>query len=192
MEVIIDIFLILILALSTFLGYKKGLVKLGTRLFAGIIAIIITIVIYRPISGLIINNTQLDEKIRDTIIENTPMLIDKESEVGKIENEMLVSQTENISKTIVYAGTGIILFVVSKIILSIAISLIDGVAKLPILKQFNEVGGIIYGLLRGIIIVCIIVLIMGIVIKMNPGSPFEEKIQNTFITNMIYKNIVKF
>ncbi len=192
MEVIIDIFLILILALSTFLGYKKGLVKLGTRLFAGIIAIIITIVIYRPISGLIINNTQLDEKIRDTIIENTPMLIDKESEVGKIENEMLVSQTESISKTIVYAGSGIILFVVSKIILSIAISLIDGVAKLPILKQFNEVGGIIYGLLRGIIIVCIIVLIMGIVIKMNPGSPFEEKIQNTFITNMIYKNIVKF
>ena len=45
MGIIIDIVLIAILLLSTFLGYKKGLVKLGAKLFAGIIAIILTIVL---------------------------------------------------------------------------------------------------------------------------------------------------
>ncbi len=44
----------------------------------------------------------------------------------------------------------IILFIVSKIILSIIISLMDFVANLPILKQFNEIGGIIYGIVRGL------------------------------------------
>ena len=39
MGFIIDIILVAILLLSTFLGYKKGLVKLGAKLFAGIIAI---------------------------------------------------------------------------------------------------------------------------------------------------------
>ena len=43
MGILIDIILIAILIISAFLGYKKGLVKLGAKLFAGIIAIIVTI-----------------------------------------------------------------------------------------------------------------------------------------------------
>ena len=65
MGFIIDIILVAILLLSTFLRYKKGLVKLGAKLFAGIIAIIVTIVAYRPVSGMIINNTSIDEKIEN-------------------------------------------------------------------------------------------------------------------------------
>ena len=44
MGILIDIILIIIILISTFLGYKKGLVKLGAKLFAGIIAIIVTTV----------------------------------------------------------------------------------------------------------------------------------------------------
>ena len=44
MGIMIDIILIAIVLLSAFLGYKKGLVKLGAKLFAGIIAIIITLI----------------------------------------------------------------------------------------------------------------------------------------------------
>ena len=36
MGILIDIILIAILIISAFLGYKKGLVKLGAKLFAGI------------------------------------------------------------------------------------------------------------------------------------------------------------
>ncbi len=75
MGILIDIILIAILIISAFLGYKKGLVKLGAKLFAGIIAIIITIIIYKPVANLIINNTQLDENIKNTIIENASGLI---------------------------------------------------------------------------------------------------------------------
>ena len=57
MGIIIDIILIAIVLLSAFLGYKKGLVKLGAKLFAGIIAIILTIIVYKPVSGMIIKNT---------------------------------------------------------------------------------------------------------------------------------------
>ena len=64
MGILIDIILIAILIISAFLGYKKGLVKLGAKLFAGIIAIILTSILYNPVAKLIINNTQLDENLK--------------------------------------------------------------------------------------------------------------------------------
>ncbi len=197
MGIIIDIILIAIVLLSAFLGYKKGLVKLGAKLFAGIIAIILTIIVYKPVSGMIINNTSIDEKIKDTIIQNATDVIDKNEQMpnsitNQLENNILPEQAENLSKNVVYAVTAVVLFIVVKIILSIVISLMDFVASLPLLKQFNEVGGIVYGLVRGVLIVGICILLMGAYTKINPESGLNSKIQSTYITKMIYENIVKF
>ena len=197
MGFIIDAVLVAILLLSTFLGYKKGLVKLGAKLFAGIIAIIVTIDAYRPISGIIINNTSIDEKIEEAIIQNATNYIDEKTQgsnvvTDSIENQILPEQAENIAKGVVYAVTAIVLFIVVKIVLGIIVSLLDFVANLPILKQFNEIGGIIYGAARGILIIGIIVLLMGVFTKMKPESDLNEKIQDTFLTKIVYENIVKF
>ncbi len=197
MGIIIDIILIAIIILSAFLGYKKGLVKLGTKLFAGIIAIIVTIAIYKPISGIIINNTTIDEKIENAIIQNTTNFIDENSQIpdivtNQVQNEILPSEAKNIAKNVVYAITAIVLFVAVKIALSIVISLMDFVANLPILKQFNEVGGIIYGLVRGVLIVGIFILLMGVFIKINPENTLNKNIQDSYLTKKVYENIVKF
>ena len=197
MGIIIDIILIAIVLLSAFLGYKKGLVKLGAKLFAGIIAIILTIIVYKPVSGMIIKNTSIDEKIKDTIIQNATDVIDKNEQMpnsitNQLENNILPEQAENLSKNVVYSVTAVVLFIVVKIILSIVISLMDFVASLPLLKQFNEVGGIVYGLVRGVLIVGICILLMGAYTKINPESELNSKIQSTHITKMIYENIVKF
>lgn len=197
MGIIIDIILIAIVLLSAFLGYKKGLVKLGAKLFAGIIAIILTIIVYKPVSEMIIKNTSIDEKIKDTIIQNATNLIDENVQIqnditNQVENNILPEQAENLSKNVVYALTAVVLFIVVKIILSIVISLMDFVASLPLLKQFNEVGGIVYGLVRGVLIVGICILLMGAYTKINPESELNSKIQSTYITKIIYENIVKF
>ena len=201
MGIIIDIILIAILILSTFLGYKKGLVKLGAKLFAGIIAIILTLILYRPVANAIIKNTPIEDKIKNVIVENASNFIKEENEntneistqiTNQVKNEMLPGEAENIAKGVVYALTAIILFVVVKIILSIVVSLIDGIAKLPILKQFNEVGGMAYGIVRGLLIICIAVLLMGVYTKIKPESTLNTKIQASFITKILYENIVKF
>lgn len=197
MGIIIDIILIAIIVLSAFLGYKKGLVKLGAKLFAGIIAIIITIVMYKPVSGMIINNTTIDEKIENAIIQNTTNFINENDKMQNgitehVEKNILPEQAENLSKNVVYVITALVLFIAVKIILSIIISLMDFVANLPILKQFNEIGGIIYGIVRGALIVCVCVLLIGVYTKMKPESTLNNNIQNSYLTKIIYKNIVKF
>ena len=166
MGILIDIILIAIIILSAFLGYKKGLVKLGA-------------------------------KIKDAIVQNAENIINNNEKVPEgianhVESNILPTEANNISKNIVYALTGIVLYIAIKIILSIVISLMDVIAKLPILKQFNEIGGIIYGLIRGALIACICVLLMGAYAKINPESTISNTIDSSYLTKIAYKNIVKF
>ena len=197
MGIIIDIILIAIILLSAFLGYKKGLVKLGAKLFAGLIAIIITIVIYKPVSEMIINNTSLDEKIQSTIIQNATNIINENQKTqnsitNQLENNILPQQAEDIAKNVVRVITAVVLFIGVKIILSIIISLLDFVASLPILKEFNEMGGIVYGLVRGILIVGVCILLLGAYTKVNPENTLNSEVQNSHLTKIIYEKIVKF
>ena len=158
-----------------------------------------------PVANAIIKNTPIEDKIKNVIVENASNFIKEENEntneistqitkqvTNQVKNEMLPGEAENIAKGVVYALTAIILFVVVKIILSIVVSLIDGIAKLPILKQFNEVGGMAYGIVRGLLIICIAVLLMGVYTKIKPESTLNTKIQASFITKILYENIVKF
>lgn len=189
MGILIDIILIAIIILSAFLGYKKGLIKLGTKIFAGIIAIIVTIIIYKPMANIIINNTEFDEKIQSTIIENTE--VSNNIENGVV-NEILQREVENISNGVVYLIIGVLLFIFIKIILNVLVSFIDIVAKLPILKQFNEIGGIAYGLIRGGLIICIFIIIIGITAKINPKNKINQYINDSYLTKIIYNTIIKF
>lgn len=205
MGIVIDIILVLIVALSAFLGYKKGLVELGAKLFAGIIAIVITLIIYKPVGNIVIKNTSIDEKIENTILEKTTNVIDENSKisdnkyiqdasdnaVSQVKEEVIPEQARNIAVNVVYVATALILFIVSKIVLSIVISLANAVASLPILKQFNEIGGLLYGLVRGAIISFVLILVIGTVAKLNPNGSLSKNVESTYLLKEVYDNVVK-
>lgn len=205
MGIVIDIILVLIVALSTFLGYKKGLVELGAKLFAGIIAIVITLIIYKPVGNIVIKNTSIDEKIENTILEKTTNVIDENSKisdnkyiqdasdnaVSQVKEEVLPEQARNIAVNVVYVATALILFIVSKIVLSIVISLANAIASLPILKQFNEIGGFLYGLVRGAIISLVLILVIGTIAKLNPNGSLSKNVESTYLLKEVYGSIVK-
>ncbi len=205
MGIVIDIILVLIVALSAFLGYKKGLVELGAKLFAGIIAIVITLIIYKPVGNIVIKNTSIDEKIENTILEKTTNVIDENSKisdnkyiqdasdnaVSQVKEEVLPEQARNIAVNVVYVATALILFIVSKIVLSIVISLANAIASLPILKQFNEIGGFLYGLVRGAIISLVLILVIGTIAKLNPNGSLSKNVESTYLLKEVYGSIVK-
>ena len=205
MGIIIDFILILIILLSSFLGYKKGLVELGAKLFAGIIAIIITIIIFKPVGNLIINNTQIDEKIENVILEKTSNVIDETSNVSdneyiqnatdsvtnQVKNEIIPEQARNIAQNVIYIVCVLAIFIIIKIALRFVTALADLVASLPILKQFNEVGGLIYGVLRGVIIVGVCIIISAIIINLNPNGAVSENLNKTYITKYVYNTMIK-
>ena len=79
----------------------------------------------------------------------------------------------------------IAVFVISRLLLLLINILADAIAKLPILNQFNKAGGILYGLLRGLIITYLIVMIINLIIVFNPNGAVSNAVQQTFLTKTI-------
>ena len=195
MGIIVDLILIGILALSIFLGYKKGLVALAIKLCAFVIAIVVTLVFYKPVTNLIVNTTNIDETIQNSILEKANEIITTDedsnyvSEIKEsIKNDMLPETAESLSITIISYAVMIILFILTKIALRFVTALANLVAKLPILKQFNKLGGIIYGLLRGLLIIYAGLVIVSIVGQINPENSVHESINESYITKAMYNN----
>ena len=203
MGIIIDFILVAMVVSSAYLGYKKGLVKLASRLFAGIIAIILTVVLYNPISSVIINNTQIDESVEKIFMENVDSIINKKTETdsvtGEIANnvteqvkkEILPNQANRLAKYAVNIVTALLVFVIVKLVLTIVFTILGVVTELPLLKQFDETGGLIYGALRGLIICLILVSLATMYAKLNPENEINSYMKNSYITKIVYDNLVK-
>ena len=167
MGLIIDIAIIAIVVLSVFLGYRKGLVALSIQLFAFIIAVVITFILYQPITNFIVNATGIDETIQNSILEKANDIMQEDSKmsntiVEEVKNDMLPETARTISINIITFVVVIVLFLLVKIGLRFVTAMANLVAKLPILKQANELGGIIYGFIRGLLIIYVILLVVNI------------------------------
>ena len=198
MGIIIDIILLGILALTTFIGYKRGLVKVVFKIFAFIIALIITIVLYKPITNLVIDNTGLDETIANIIVENGTIennntennSIDKyiENTKNNIQNDIVNSAAGTISVNLVSIIVMIGLFISIRIALIFIGFFANSLAELPIVKQFNEAGGIAYGVLQGIVIILAILAVIYFISATAKDSSIVSIINTSYITKIVYYN----
>lgn len=207
MGILMDVVLIAIFLLNVILGYKKGLVNVIFSICAFLIAIVATFLLYKPVSNFMINNTQIDEKIRETIInyntnkeengkesdaETTNLQKSIEKMIENTAKDAKTETTEIIADAIANRGveilTGILLFMAIRIVLVILKFLISGITELPILKQFNQIGGLAYGILRGLVIIYLLLTILFFVISINEEGLIAEAIENSYITKFLYHN----
>ena len=207
MGIIVDIIIIAIIALSIFLGYRKGLIELAIKLCAFVIAILITLILYKPVSNLIINTTSIDETIQNSILEkaNDVMEGEEDEELSEETNPasteelseeikqearegLLPEAARGLSVNIVRGGVIIILYVLVRIALRFVTALANLVAKLPILKQFNKAGGAIYGALRGILIIYVCLIIISIFGQINPENDIHQNIEQSTLGKTMYEN----
>ena len=207
MGIACDVIVILILAGSVYRGYKKGIVDIGFKLVAFIVSILVALILYSPITNLIIYNTDIDEKIEDAIVrnrdENTENSEEDESsyvtkatkEVTKnVQNSIAESTAKPIARKAIALGVMVILFIFSRIILMVLKIFTDIVTKIPVIKQLNEVAGLAYGLLVGLIIIYAIFAIIFFLISIGGNINISEFIGKTIITKFFYDNnlILKF
>ena len=198
MGIVVDLIIIAFIVLSTFFAYKKGLIAQAIKLCAVVIALVATLILYRPVAGFIINTTNIDESIENSIYEKTyQIMINKdnttESEQGLIEQATsgTIRQTaKDMSTQIINLAVILILFFGIKIALKFVTIIADKVAKLPILNKFNKAGGLIYGLLRGFVIVYACFLLIGFVGKIDENNFLHKSVKESTIGKVMYENNV--
>lgn len=198
MTLIIDIVIVAIIALFTFLGKKRGLVKLAFKLCTFFIAIIIAFLVYKPIANLVMEKTTIDETIENAITQRIlPEGASSEDELTEPTNlpSIIVKNSSNTVKSIAnsFATTIIetvcllLVFILAKIILKFVTFLADTIAKLPILKQFNELGGLIYGILEGLLIIFVIFAIITFISPVIDHS-FIDSINSSLLGSLFFNN----
>lgn len=211
MAIIIDLIVIALLVLSTYVGYKKGLIGVAFKIVSFAIAIVITLILFKPISNYIIKHTEFAKTIETTItqklenenIENGKLqkedtnlpnvVVDYiNGEVGKTINQakdtVITEVAKSLSETIINFIVIIALFIITRLLLIFAKTLLEAVSELPIIKQFNETGGIIYGILRGILVVYIILGVISLILPMVDKTTILGAINSTFLTKFLYNN----
>lgn len=206
MTIIVDLVILAIIIICVIMGYIKGLTGVLIKIISFILSIIIAFILFIPVSNLVINKTQIDE----TIAQSVRGVILGNSDSQKVEENMpstiteyIQGQAENIadsakesvaeatavgvSETIVKAAVWIILFIVARILLILLKFVTSLIAKLPVIKQCDKIGGVVYGLLEGLVIVYILLAIISLVSPMMNGT-LANMIDNSYLGSAMYNN----
>lgn len=208
MSLIIDIVIIGIILLCLWGGYRKGLIGVAFSIVSFIAALIIAFILFNPISSFVMNNTEFDDNIKNAIITNFKgeEATDNDESAAEIENNVgfmtnyineqidevagntLEIVAINISEVCVKGIVFIGLFIVARIALAFFKMIADFIAKLPILHQFNKLGGIIFGLLKGLVITYGVLAILLLVSPMFNEASFFVALNESFVGSMMYNN----
>ena len=193
MSIVVDIIIVAIILLSTFLAYRKGLISLAIQLVAFVIAIALTLLLYKPVSNVIINVTGIDEAIQNAILEEANDIMTNEEEnanlvIETIQNDMLPETARTISINIIEGAVILILYILIRIALKFVTALANLVSKLPILNQLNQLGGIVYGILRGVLIVYIVLLLINLTGEIEPENQVYTAVGESYIGKMMNEN----
>ena len=212
MGILIDLIIILILGLCIFSGYKRGLAQCLFKLCTSILAIIIAIVLYKPFVNFVVQSTTIDDNIQMSfekiINQNTenqetnvvsqdsgipePIAEFLNKNVGDTINENKQTAVTNVSRSaailIVNVVGIIIIFILAKILLKIFAVFIDIASKLPIIKQCNEIGGLIYGFIEGVIIIFLILTIISVITPLIGNYTISELVLSSTLGKMMYNN----
>lgn len=205
MGIILDIIVIAIFALNIFICYKKGLVKLAVGLIAVIASVILSMIFYKPVSNMVIENTEFDEKIENAIIENFTVNIEENEEnedngfikyiekyvddaASKTANEIVIEAAGTIAIKVIDICVILAIFILARIVLILLTFISDIITGLPIIKQCNEVGGIIYGIVKALLIVYVVLAIVFFIVYTTGNTAITDVISNTYITKFFYDN----
>lgn len=206
MSIIIDLVIVAFIVTCIMVGYIKGLTGSLIKILSFILSLIIAFVLFAPVSSFIINETQIDENIEKSVREmivgkdlekddkqNMPTAITEyiNKEVEKAANnakEEIADNTANkVALTIVKAGTWIGLFIVARVALICLRFITALIAKLPVIKQFDKLGGILYGLIEGLIITYAVLAIISFITPMTNGD-FTQNIKKSYVGGQMYNN----
>ncbi len=205
---ILDIIIVIFIALQVFFGYRKGAIKSLFDLLGYIVAAVVTYLFYAPVKQLLIDMTPLDDTIASFVAERLKILgatsvqatvstadLTAMTKLPLPENvklaitNFLTNSVSSASQNVITEVTDFLMtiiaviavFVVTLIVVKIIASMLNIIAKLPVISTFNKFGGVLFGLIKSYIILSLLFLIFMMFFSTNG---------NQMLFNMINQSIL--
>lgn len=218
MAIVVDIIIVGIMIACIFLGYKKGLIRVAVNILGFFIALLIALILYTPISNFIINNTSIQPTLKDAISgpvtayvigtedneeekqeveDNSPKVMtdyingfveEQKQKAEQTEKDIINNVSETVANNLIKIAVGILVFIVAKIALLFVKALAKLISNLPIIGSFNKLGGAIYGVLQGLLIIYILFAILSVFAPTMEDSGILEAVNSSIIGKIMYND----
>ena len=151
-----DIIVVVLVAFSAYMGYKKGLVKTVSRLFCLIVSIIVAKLLHPIINGYVMKSS-LADFIREKISAKAePTFAEMPSFLQKV-----VDNTVNgIADSVISIVTILLIIVVTYIVAKLIVNAFNVVAKFPVISTFNRLLGLGAGFFVGVFMVYLLFTVL--------------------------------
>ncbi len=207
---IVDLIILVIVILSIILGRHKGLTVCLVNFFSLIIALVVALMLYKPVSNYLYEKTPVGENVKQVIKQNIPMS-EEEFQIGEdsilpeamknyinnqaqnanqTKDEAIENVSTELSKEIINIISFVIIFIVVRIALLLVKVISKIITKLPILKQIDHLGGAIVGAVEGIILVYFAFAIISTISPMLENTKVLEQINDSYVGKTMYNNNV--
>ncbi|NLC67242.1 MAG: CvpA family protein, partial [Clostridiaceae bacterium] len=103
-------------------------------------------------------------------------------------NDIMESISEGLARVVIYIISMVLLFLAVRIAISIAKHLLEGIAKLPLLKQLDKLGGFAIGAVEGLLTVYVAFAILMLFNTVPSFKQIHDAIETSMIARFFYEN----
>ena len=200
MSIVLSVVLVLIIAIFTLIGVKKGFFATIAGFICPLASLVLTMLFYKPVAAFL-KSTLFASMVSDIPLPEIDASGDVISQLtGLMEylnnndlGEVATAIRDNVMAEVLSIAVAIVgLFLVLLIVLKIVFKLIDVVAKLPVLKQANGILGGIIGACEGFVWCWVFALVFGSFIfpTLNANNP--ELFTTEMLTSPVYQFCTQF
>lgn len=175
----LDMVIIFILIYRTTKGLRLGFVLSIFNIIQVILAVMITKVYYPTVYGYIINNPRAYNIFKG--ITEVILNILFHSRIKEEANYISQLFSTGLLKIIITISAMIIVFTLANIFIGLILGAFSFLLDVPILKQLNKAGGLIFGLIEGLFIIYLLNLIL---------SPIASIFPQSFIGSGVYNSLI--
>lgn len=197
---ILDIIVIALLALSGYMGYKKGLVGILVSFVSLILAIVLAFILQGPISQYLYEDTgmgtSLEQSVKSVVEKNINteegeskiLFLDKvisdQQEEGSLVDNAAKQLTLYILKGISFIGVLVLVFIICYILQM----LLNLVFDLPLLSSVNKFGGVGLNIIKTLVKFWIVLALISFIATIPFIQPIVDTIEKSTVTKLLYHN----
>ena len=192
-----DIIVIAVVAVFVAAGYKAGLIRSFMGIASYIISIIIAFLIYPVVSGFLVKTplyTYLTEMVNNNYVSENMQSADTgmfgffSKHMSEGLDAVATTVSEEIAALLINIIAFILVIVISRILIWLITKVLNIFSKLPVIKQFNRLGGALLGGIKGILILYIVFAIVTVFVPFKENGVIVKGIEESSFAGAMYED----
>ena len=175
----LDLIVILVILIYAFNGWRRGLILSVFSILGYILSLIVAREFSPVFTKYVVLNTGFDTWL-DSILSKGIRSVTQMNVPTSAGSDLATNTIINvICFFIIFAVTSMVIFNIAR--------LVNGVGRLPVIGELNSLGGLVFGTVKGLLLIFIVLALSQIIVTTG-NTQLGQKIEGTIVVKSMYHN----